>query len=156
MYPNWKKKSEAEIIEYHEQSGRKSKPKPEQPRHIPLPLPSLSEIQNLENQLEALDTQENHLQSHLDSLEQFLFKEKQYKWSKGKKKIFFGDSDAPSIASVREMMTVSKEGAEVIDSRAQRQGKETDHGQHFRPPGLHRRDQPEDQGLEVLQQETHL
>jgi hypothetical protein len=81
---------------------------------MPVPLPSLSDIQKLERGLESLEGQEAQLQSHLDSLEQFLFKEKQHKWGRGKRRVFFGDSETPSIASVREMMTVSSESKSVV------------------------------------------
>ena len=102
IYPNWKKKEKAEFVEF-------SEVKSERETNL-LPLPNPNEMRKLENELKNLDRQEVKLQGKLDSLEQFLFKEKQHEWGEKRRRGPYSDLETPSVASVREMMTVSSKG----------------------------------------------
>lgn len=61
----------------------------------------------LESELQDLTQKETKLQHHLDSLEEFLFKEKQFVWNQGKKKVFFDESLASNTNSATEFMATT-------------------------------------------------
>lgn len=147
---NWKKKDEAEIVEYQEISEKETTRENHEKPPSMLEAPDPAKIGHLEAKLDALGKQETQLQGRLDSLEQFLFKEKDFDWGEKKNRPFHEESSLASISSVREMVAESDKGG-INKSALDEAEPEVDHGEHFRPPRLHRRDQPQDPRFEVVQ-----
>ena len=61
------------------------------------------DLAKLEKEIEELEAKESGLVHHLNSLEQFLFKEKQFDWNQGKKKVFFNESETSEESGTPSM-----------------------------------------------------
>lgn len=131
--PNWKKKPKEQILEFQEVSEKETTHEHhERPQSAPAP-PDPAELRKLQMTLEGLGRQEVQLQGKLDSLEMFLFKEKEFDW--GEKRGRARQEGLPSITSVREMAVESPEGG--MTSEADAAEPALGDGKHFRPPRLH-------------------
>lgn len=108
--PNWKKKDEAEIIEYQEISEKETTRENHERPEPMLEAPDPAALRQLEAGLEALGRQELGLQGRLDSLEAFLFKEKEFDWGEKRNRPYYEGSSMPSITSVRDLMGTPNEG----------------------------------------------